>query len=149
MSNAALLNRIANLPEVLEGVAPGYSWVDLSAFFNNPHNVMLGDERGLAIFAERPGERGVFEGHYLFPTAGREWRHGQVLELCRSWLRAMFTEHAAQAIWGYVSTENAASRALSRALGFAPRGHSLLPSGRPCVVYVLERATWAKSSGES
>lgn len=144
LTNADLLQAMVNEPDMLAVLAPGYDHVDMTPFWRNPRNVMLGDENGAAIFAERPGEPGAFEGHYLL----RSGRAGN-LELARSFLAAMFTEHAAQAIWGNVHTENRAARAFSRALGFAPRGHSLLPSGRPCVIYVLERATWAKLSGES
>lgn len=145
----ALLHRLVNRRDILKALAPDYDHVDLSAFFDNPKNIMLGDERGAAIFAHRDADPGVFEGHYLFPHITRLARGKATVLLCRDFLRTMFTVHAAKAIWGYTPIENAAARALSRSLGFAPRGTSLLPSGRPCVVYVLERDTWAKSSGES
>lgn len=139
-----LLNAICNRPEMLAALAPGYDSVDMSGFFERPGNVFLGDADGAAIFAEKPGEPGVFEGHYLLVPG----RAGNV-DLARSFLRAMFTDHGAQAIWGFTPKENAAARALSRLLGFAPRGTSLLPSGRSCVIYVLERTRWETLSGDS
>lgn len=149
IKSVALLNYIANLPDVLAGLAPGYTSIDLSPFFTNPKNVMLGDTYGCAIFAHRDTEPGVYEGHYMFPEDTRIARGWATGSMCRRFLHTMFTEHGAQAIWGFTPTENAAARALSRHLGFAPRGPSLLPSGRPCVMYVLERGSWAKLSGES
>lgn len=136
--------RLCNAPDILPTLAPGYDWVDLSAFFDNPKNIMLGDDDGAAIFAHLDSSPGEYEGHYLLHP-GRFYN----VQLCRSFLETMFTEHAAQAIWGHTPSEQRAARALSRLLGFAPRGTSLLPSGRPCVIYVLERTQWVKSSGES
>lgn len=139
-----ILMQLANDPAILPGLAPGYDHVDLSSFFDNDKNVMLGDLDGAALFAHRDWQPGVYEGHYLLHP-GRIYN----VALCRSFLNTMFTEHPAQAIWGATPTENRAARALSRLLGFAPRGTSLLPSGRLCVTYVLERDSWEKSSGES
>lgn len=143
MTRLELLNAICNRPEMLEALAPGFDSVDMSAFFDRPGNVFLGDADGAAIFAEKPNEPGVFEGHYLLVPG----RPGNA-DLARSFLRTMFTEHGASAIWGFTPKENAGARALSRLLGFAPRGTSLLPSGRSCVIYVLERTRWETSSGD-
>lgn len=140
MDQAALLHRIINRPEQVAALAPGFDGVTLPGFIENPNNVFLGDENGAAIFAMRFDEPGVYEGHYLL-VPGR----ADNVERCRDFLRTMFTEHGAQAIWGFVSSENRAARALSRALGFAPRGYSTSPSGRSCVNYVLERTRWEKS----
>lgn len=139
-----ILQQLANDPLILPGLAPGYDHVDLTGFFMKPKNVMLGDLDGAAIFAHLDDKPGEYEGHYLLHP-GRMYNR----TICRSFIDTMFTEHAARAIWGHTPTENAAARALSRHLGFAPRGSSLLPSGRPCVTYVLERREWARLSGES
>jgi hypothetical protein len=55
----------------------------------------------------------------------------------------MFTDHGATAICGAVPREHRASRAMSRALGASPRGSHTDSFGRSCIIYVLERKSWA------
>lgn len=135
---SVLLNTLLNDPAVLAEMAPGYAAVDMTAFFQNPENVMLGDENGVVLFA--CAEPGIYEGHFVFPRRRRD-----IMDVCRGHLRTMFTAHGAQAIYGLTPIENSAARALSRALGFANLGPSSDSSGRPCVRYVLERTKWEQS----
>lgn len=138
------VHRIANLPEVLAAIAPGYVSVNLDAFFNTPGNVAFGDDSGAVLFAALGDGR--YEGHYLFhPSAPRK----TLLQACRTALWVAFTVHGASAIVGHVPAENLRARALTRALGFTRSGTSASPSGRSCVDYTLERAQWATSSAAS
>lgn len=136
----SLLNYVVNQPEVLPFVAPGCEYLDMEPFFNNPANVMLGDERGLVIFAAL-GDAS-YEGHYLLTRA---LPAAQRLPFLRACLVAMFTEHNAHAIRGKTPRDNRAARIVNRALGFLPVGSALDNTGRPCTYYVLERATWVRS----
>jgi hypothetical protein len=61
----------------------------------------------------------------------------------------MFTEHGATVICGAVPREHRTSRVMSRALGAVPIGSHTDSHGRACVVYKLERRTWATSSAVS
>lgn len=131
-----LLNRVINdmLPE-WPGLAPGFSRVDMTAFFERPGNIMLGDADGIALFGlVAPG---VYEGHYLFPGRAS-------IDKCRKFLSTVFDSHYADAILGHVPVENRPARAMTRALGFTRQGTSVSLSGRSCVDYVLERHSWVK-----
>jgi hypothetical protein len=137
-----LLNRIANSPEVLLEVAPGYLVVDMSTFFGNPRNVMLGDERGVVLFADQGAGR--YEMHYLLTKA---LRGKSALYAIKEAIRALFTHHHASAITGATPRDNLAARAVNRALGGRPYGVCKDSLGRDCINYVLERATWVALSG--
>ena len=138
----ALLNRVANRPEVLSGIAPNYFKVDLSRFFDNPRNVLWGDERGLVLFGHLGAD--VFEMHYLMTNrlAGPE-----AFQAIKAAIRALFTYHNAIAICGGTPRENRPARAVNRALGGRPIGVSQDSQGRPCINYMLERARWVQLSG--
>lgn len=137
-----LLQRVANQPEVLAGVAPGYLRLDMSHFFERPGNVMFGDDRGVVLFGDY-GDH-TFDMHYLFTSSCR----GRAAHLAiKEAISALFTYHNARAITGAIPRENRASRAMTRALGCRPTGVSVDSQGRDCITYVLERATWVISSG--
>jgi hypothetical protein len=137
-----LLNRIANQPEVRQNIAPGYEAIDLSLFFNSPANVMIGDERGVVLFA--PIKPGLYEMHYLMTNSTRG---PAALRAIKAAIRALFTYYPAYAITGSTPRDNFAARAVNRALGGRPIGVSTDTSGRCCIDYVLERATWVRLSG--
>lgn len=132
-----LLNFVANQPEVLPNVAPGVDAVDLSKFFRNPNNRLFGDDRGVVIFGDHGS--GIYEMHYLFTDA---LRGRKALLVSRDAIRIMFTLHGAQAICGAVPRSHMAARVMSRALGFRPVGTATDNSGRACITYLLERASW-------
>lgn len=133
-------NAIANLPEVLPHVAPGFASVDMSPFFASRWNVALGDADAMALFGWL--HPGVYEGHFLFrPEVPDKLRRARQI------LDVMFTEYGASAIVGHTPVELRPARALVRALGFTPQGHSVTEvTGRSCVKYILERQKWAKLS---
>jgi hypothetical protein len=137
-----LLNRVAAQPEVLAQVAPGYLSLDLTAFFDNPANIMLGDERGIVLFVALGN--GVYGMHYLLT---RSLRGPAALRAIKSAISDVFTYHGAHAITGATPRENRAARAVNRALGGHPIGVSEDSLGRPCINYMLERATWVRLSG--
>lgn len=139
-----LLNRVANRPDILAAVAPGFKHIDLAPFFNHPKNVMLGNSRGVLLFAWKGN--GVYEMHYLFTGI---MRGRDALRATKMALRAMFTKHCATAICGATPRENRAARAMNRALGARPTGVSTDSLGRACIDYILERDTWAALSAES
>lgn len=141
----ALLHHLANHPDIIRWVAPGRREVDVSR-----HNVsgtwIFGDEDGAVLFDPISVEKGIYEMHYLFTEA----RRGKAaLDLIRSAVQVMFTEHEATVICGAVPREHRASRVMSRALGAQPVGSHTDSSGRACVVYKLERKSWATSSAAS
>ena len=140
--DAELLNRIANEPRNQQQL--GYTDIDLSGFFERPGNVALGNDKGVALFAYLG--RNKWEGHYIFSS---EMSGDESIVLAREILDLMFTKLNASAILGQVLADNRPARHLTRALGFAPVGTSVSPSGRSCVNYKLERAHWAALSAES
>lgn len=137
-----LLNRVANQPEVLAGVAPGYLRLDLEGFLEQPRNVMFGDERGLVLLGFK--NAGVYDMHYLFTSS---LRGRYALNAIKEAIGALFTYHSAHAITGSTPRDNRAARAMNRALGGRPIGVSVDSQGRHCIDYVLERATWVHLSG--
>lgn len=144
MNKVDTLNHVVNRPEVLAGCAPGYYDVDMTAFFEEPRNVMIGDKRGVVLFAYL-GDF-TYEMHYLLTDA---LRGRAAFRLCRKALDTMFTKHHASAICGATPRENRAARAMNRALGAVPVGVSTDSMGRACINYRLERTTWATLSAAS
>lgn len=143
---AARLNGCANDPRVLPRVAPGHAAIDLAwVLHTGGHVFFIRDEEGTsnaALFVPEPGAEGVYEGHYLFPTL----RGKSAKRFATHVIGSVFDNVGAGAIIGRVPIEHRASRAMSRALGFAPAGHSVDPYGRPCVTYRMERGLWAALS---
>jgi hypothetical protein len=136
----SLLNFVTNQPEVLPFLAPGHDEVEMSRFFKNPKNVMLGDDRGVVLFGHCGNN--IYEMHYLFTHA---LRGRKALLACRTALKTMFTVYGAEKIVGQTPRDNEAARFMNRALGGVQAGTSVDSQGRACVNYVLERASWATS----
>lgn len=136
-TQARLLNYVANQPEVLRGIAPGFEEIDLSAFFDNPANQMFGNEHGVAIFAHL-GD-GIYEGHYLFTSTATPQ---EIVRCCKTAFRELFTKHGAHAINGPTPRGNFMARAMNRALGFVPAGPCVDTARRDCIKYILERDKW-------
>ena len=139
----AQLNALANHPMILPYVAPGYADLDLTAFFNNPLNVAIGDDDGALIFGHRG--HGVYEVHSLL---GPTIRGKAVLIRVRHALKTMFTEHGALVIMGETPDANYRARAVNRAVGGAPAARTVDSLGRSCTRYILERETWVQSSAQ-
>lgn len=132
-----LLDFVANQPEVLHRMAPGYAGITLSATFDKPGTLLYGDEDGLLLFAYL-GD-GVYEAHYLLTDSlGPKAKMAR----CRYALRDLFTTHAAWAITGATPRGNLGARAFNRALGLVPVGSTHDTLGRPCIKYRLERDKW-------
>jgi RimJ/RimL family protein N-acetyltransferase len=136
-----LLNRVINQPEVLHALAPGYLTIDLTGFFDAPGNLMLGDDRGVVLFAYC-GD-GTYEMHYALTSS---LRGKAALQAIRTAIGALFTYRDAHAIVGSTPRDNRAARVINRALGGRPYGVSVDSMGRDCIDYVLERATWVQYS---
>lgn len=141
---AGLLNYVANHPDVLRFVAPGYQALDLSDFFKVKENVMFGDERGLILFLYQPDH--TYKMHWLLTEA---IRGRAALKMARNAIATMFTNYDCCAITGSTPRENLAARRMNRALGGVPTGVSKDSLGRPCIDYKLERRSWATSSAVS
>lgn len=133
----ATLNRLANLPSIRDKVSPGYRNIDLTAFFDNPENVALGDQNGAVLFGHR-GD-GVYEVHCLM---GPDVRGSAAMTRLRAALKTMFTEHGATAIVGDTPDAFLRARVMIRALGGVPTARTTDTLGRPCTSYRLERRTW-------
>ena len=138
----ALLNRIANQPEVLAGIAPGYLAIDIAAFLDKPSNLMLGDERGVVLFSFLGDS--TYQMDYLLTSS---LRGPDALRAIKRAIAALFTHRQAHAIIGQTPRDNRPARAMNRALGGRPYGVSVDSQGRHCIDYVLERATWVRLSG--
>lgn len=135
-----LLNYVANQPEVIRGLAPGYQEVNLSALSEKPNTLIFGDEHGVLMF-NYLGD-GIYEGHYMFTdTLARR----DAMRLARRAIRELFTTHCASSINGATPRANLGARAFNRALGLVPVGETTDTMGRPCIKYRLERATWVRS----
>lgn len=137
----AMLNYVANHPDVLRYVAPGYRALDLSTFFDVKENVMFGDTRGLILFLYQPDH--TYKMHWLLTEA---IRGRQALLMARNAIATMFTNYDCCAITGSTPRENRAARMMNRALGGLPTGVSKDSQGRHCIDYRLERVQWATSS---
>lgn len=137
-----LLNMIANQPEILPWVAPGFSHVDLSDFFNRPGNLMLGNVLGVVLFGEL-GE-GLYSTHFLFTSS---LRGADALRAIKMAFSSLFTYRDCVAITGLIPRENRASRAMVRALGCRLMGQTVDAHGRACNSYIMERARWVTLSG--
>lgn len=142
MDNAELLNYVANHPDVLRHIAPGYRDVDLSGFFTVAENVMFGDHRGLILFLAHPSDH-TYQMHWLLTDA---IRGAAALAMAKAAIETMFTQFDACAITGATPRDNLSARRMNRALGGTPVGVSTDSQGRPCIDYRLERKKWATSS---
>lgn len=135
--NAALLNFVANQPEVRSQLAPGHQAIDLAHYLDDPHACIFGDEHGLVLFAHI-GD-GVYEGHYLLTdTADRR----ECFRMIRRAITELFTKRGASVITGTTPRGNLGARAFNRALGFAPVGTATDVAERPCIKYRLEKNSW-------
>jgi hypothetical protein len=141
-NDADLLNCVANQPEILAEIAPGYLRIDLAPFLDKPGNLMLGDERGLVLFSFLGDS--TYQMDYLLTSS---LRGKNAMRAIRTAISALFTQHQAHAITGQTPRDNRPARAINRALGGRPYGVSVDSQGRHCIDYVLERATWVRSSG--
>lgn len=139
-----ILESVMNRPEVLPNVAPGMAEVGAGTYFDNPTNLMFGDERGVALFHVIAD--GLVEGHYLLTD---EIRGAERLSVLRGFLLQLFTLHDAWAIQGNTPREMLHARCINRALGFRPVGTSVDADGRDCIKYILERSTWVASSAQA
>lgn len=139
-----ILESVMNRPEVLPHVAPGMEEVTAGTYFDNPTNLMFGDERGVALFHVIAD--GLVEGHYLLTN---EIRGAERLAVLRDFLRQLFTNHDAWAIQGNTPRDMLHARCINRALGFRPVGTSVDADGRDCIKYILERSTWVQLSAQA
>lgn len=147
MNALELVMALTRHPEIQPWVAPGHAEPDLTNL-NIPGTKVIGDLHGAVVFRPQieAGRPDVYEMHYLFTEARRG---KEALEHIRWAVKEMFTEHGATVICGAVPREHRASRVMSRALGAVPIGSHTDSFGRACVVYKLERKTWATSSAVS
>lgn len=131
-----------NSPDVLPFVAPGHMFVDASTFFDAPGRYIYGDDRGLVMFGHM-GE-GIYEMHYLMTA---RMRGPEALRRIRDAMADLFTKRDVCAITGATPRDNLQARAVNRALGGQPIGQTIDSLGRDCIIYKLERSTWARLSG--
>lgn len=142
MNPLHLLHYLANHPDIIPMVAPGRSEVDIMRH-NQLGTWIFGDTDGAVLFDPVNIDEGIYEMHYLFTAAVRG---KAALTIIRAAVEVMFTGHEATVICGAVPREHRASRVMSRALGAVPVGSHTDSFGRACVVYKLERKSWALSS---
>jgi RimJ/RimL family protein N-acetyltransferase len=136
-----LLNRVANQPEVLRACAPGLERIVMDAFLDEPKNIMLGNDKGLIIFAYLADfDHGpVYELHYLLTKAIRGRR---AVLAARTAIDTVFRERGAAAVYGSTPAQNLGARTMNRILGGVPASTMQDAFGRPCIRYVLTRERW-------
>lgn len=140
MTDAELLNHVANQPEILKVLAPGLTRLNLSSYFERPRTYLFGDTDGVVLYVRR-GHR-TWDVHFLLTDA---LRGKNAMQRIKNSLETMFTTHGARAIHGSTPRDNRACRAMGRALGAMPIGVSIDYFGRASLDYVLERDVWAMS----
>lgn len=145
MDRLALLEHLANHPAILPQVAPGRSRLDVGEH-DVPGLELFGDEHGAVMFRPTAPGSTIYEMHYLFTQTVRG---KAALDIIRNSCEVMFTEHGATVICGAVPREHRTSRVMSRALGARPFGSHTDFFGRCCIIYVIERESWAVSSAVS
>lgn len=137
-------NELANHPQIRPHLSgPEDAPIDLTAFFENPLNVACFEGSGLVLFAAIPGKPGWYDTHYLFPRSP----YKDTLAAVRRAVETMFATESALVLCGMTPRENRAARSLNRALGTKKVGEGLTPGGRSCIMYAMERKTWARLSG--
>lgn len=137
-TDAVLLNRVVNHPEVsrwMLGFKPPY---DLSPLVQDPANIFLANEHGGFLFIKQ--EQYTYGVHTQFLPEGR----GNSLSLARDAAFWMFTQSDALAIETYVPADNVAALKLTLAMGFSHWLDTEV-NARPCGIYVLTLKQWAKS----
>lgn len=148
MTPLELLNHLANLPEVKPHIAPHNGpdeAVDMAPFFTVPQNIMMGNDKGAAIFVWFP-QACAYEAHYLFSY---DMRGADILHVLAEAATFIFTQTPANAIFGLTPDDNRVAKVVNRAMGSAPIGPMLDRDGRSCTQYILGRTTWAALSGDS
>lgn len=116
-SNPALINALANNPEIRYTIEPGSMRVDSSAVVTDPRNVVLASEHGYVLFLWKAPD--VYEGHVAFLDAGRG---AAALAACREALEALWRHRGPVDVHGKVPLALREARYLCRRLGFRSTG---------------------------
>ena len=136
----AALNRYIGI------LAPGMRRLDADPFFYAPDNFgyMTLDYRALALFSADVDF--TYQAHLLCESP---YRGKRAVEFGRAAVAALFTRRDAPAITAEIPRENKHSRLVCRAIGGTPFADSVDCFDRPCIRYILTRATWEASLAES
>jgi hypothetical protein len=107
-----------------------YANLDMDAWLKNDKNILLEDNSSVALFTfEYPG---VYTGHYLFKTKGRD-----TLNLGEKMLDYMFNTYGANVIRGETPIENKPALFVTRKLGFTSYGINDHPKWGPHEHFIL------------
>lgn len=125
VTDPAIVNALANQPDVSEGIKIGAIWTDQFMDFGpvveNERNVTLMDGGFCAMFVfSAPG---VYECHIM---ALPEYRGGFAFEAGRRMLDFM-RGHGARMVWGQPSIHNRAAICYIRRMGLKPAGFAHIP----------------------
>lgn len=142
MISLAELNRLANHPNIMPVLAPGYEWIDLARAYSKPGILLVGDSLGVIMMVPCDNPPTVMEWHWLLTPCVRG---AKALRLARAAINEAFTHPNICAIVGATPRCNRAARLMNRALGARPTGLSVDSHGRECINYMLERDPWATS----
>lgn len=106
-----------------------YSRLDMKAWLEDERNILLEDNGSVALFTfEYPG---IYTGHYLFKTKGKE-----TLALGHKMLDWMFS-NGARVIRGETPTDNRPALFVTRKLGFKSYGINDDPYWGPHEHFIL------------
>lgn len=133
-----LVTQLANAPDTLAN--NGVSRIDMTHFFDDPANQVIGDARGAIVFVLGPHR--TAEAHYLL---AQQTRGAAALHQCRAILAQAFHDLPIDTVTGTIPVSLPHACRMTALLGFTRHGTSTDLSGRPCVVYTLERSQWAVS----
>jgi hypothetical protein len=114
-----MVRRTFSKEEVLQGV--GAMFEEISDRFypeewlaNHSNIALINHEGDIALF-ESHGSPGVYHGHYLFHSRGRE-----AITAAREFLAEAITNHPVVRIVGYTPVKKLGAMWLTRHLGFTP-----------------------------
>lgn len=138
-TDAALVNAIANHPEVKPTFGYNQGPTDLAPLFDHPDAyAVLSDGTGAAGIFEWSAP-GVWQGHSIFlPESRGEYGIAVARAMCR-WI---FDNLSARLIWGMTPLDHRAAALFNRMVGFRPEGEMVDAAGVRCRLFVMEKASW-------
>lgn len=138
-TDARLINRIANHPDVRPTFGYHEGETDLSPLFDHQDAyVVISDGDGAASLFEWSAP-GVWQGHSLFlPDSRGEYGIAAARAMCR-W---MFEHRAARILWGMTPVDHRAAQMFNRLVGFKAVGECTDAANVRCRLFMLEDCPW-------
>jgi len=131
-----------HLAEIITSVIHAAGNLDVSGedWLSTPGNVAIvlpNDD--IALFDDNEDEQGVYQGHLLFKSRGRE-----AIESAKECFRRMFADHGASVIYGLIPPDRRDVKLLLRWAGAKSRGERYTVHGL-VELFVLSKDMWKGS----